>query len=437
MKTSTCFLFLLSGLLGSCHQTTEPTQVALPLTLVDGYGPFHPGFGSLGNDHRNDPEGRKFWGKMYLSVSGIPKHWSHVDKAMVWLNTYQLIYQNYLAGNFTKDQYNYLQESWKWVPDTLTLSKKPIKCYVYTLHGFDEQTGKWAVMVDTNNDLDFSDETALYPDVIKNNDPYSYKNPPIVNYEVYRNGDVVKMAIPMVIKTMGSEFMYNFPQHAQTTFRKDGKAYKLSVISGFTKPDFENAAFIESSSLTNDQRVSDDKLVKISENIRLDGVMYKNKGVDFYNNVLRLDPLADGANEYTLQVGYPFRPFSAQEFTSKQPITLADFRGKFVYVDFWGTWCKGCVNDIPALEKMYSSLDKTRFEFIGIAADSPDRLADFVQRQKVKWPQILSNKTNKLVDTYGITAYPTSVLLDKNGVIIARDLRGDRLSAKLKELSEQ
>lgn len=437
MKNSTFLLFLLSCLLGGCHQTTEPTQVALPLTLVDGYGPFYPGFGSLGNDHKNDSEGKKLWGKLYLAVTGIPKHWSHVDKAMVWLNSYQLIYQNYLAGNFTKDQFNYLQESWKWVPDTLTLSKKPIKCYVYTLHGFDEEKGKWAVMIDTDNDLDFSDETAIYPEVIKNTDPYSYKNPSTVNYEVYRNGHVVKMKIPMVVKTMGSEFLYNFPQHAQTTFSKDGKDYKLSVISGFTNPDYENAAFVESSSIADGQRVDENKLIKISENIQLDGVTYKNKGVDFYNNVLRLDPLSADNKEYSLQIGYPFRPFSAQEFTSKQPITLADYKGKYVYVDFWGTWCKGCVNDIPDLEKIYTSLDKDRFEFIGIAADSPDRLADFVKKRNVRWPQILSDKTNNLVDTYAITGYPTSVLLDKNGVVIGRDLRGDKLRNKLKELSEQ
>ncbi|GAB3782440.1 hypothetical protein GCM10028818_38300 [Spirosoma horti] len=437
MKTASLFLFLIITLVGSCHQAEQATQVALPLTLVDGYGPFHPGFSALGNDHKNDSEGKKLWGKMYLSVTGIPKHWSHVDKAIVWLNSYQLVYQNYLAGNITKAWFNHLQESWKWVPDTLTLSKKPIKCYVYTLHGFDEEKGKWAVMIDTDNDLDFSDETATYPEVIKNTDPYSYKNPSIVNYEVYRNGQVVKMKIPMVIKTMGSEFLYNFPQHAQTTFRKDGKEYKLSVISGFTNPDFENSAFVESSSFGEGQRVSEDKLIKINENIRLDGVTYKNKGVDFYNNVLRLDPLSDDNKEYSLQIGYPFRPFSAQEFTSKQPITLADYKGKYVYVDFWGTWCKGCVNDIPKLKKLYAGLDKNQFEFIGIVQDSSEKLTKFIQKQDVQWPQILSDKGNKLVETYGITGYPTSVLLDHDGVVIARNLQGDQLRNKLKELREQ
>lgn len=374
---------------------------------------------------------------MRLNVTGIPANWINVDKAMVWLNTNQLVYQNFTQGIFTEAQYKDFQKNWKLTTDTSKLSQKPIKCYVYTLRGFDEQTGKWAAMIDTNNNLDFSDETAFYPDVIQGNNPYSYKKPTLVMYEIYRKGKIVKASIPMVIKTFGSDFFYIFPQYAQTTLKRGGKTYNLAVSFGFTRPDFDIIGLVDLSVLSNSERVSEDKLIKISENIRLDGVTYKNKGVDVYNNVLRLDPLSGDNKEYSLQIGYPFRPFSAQEFTSKQPIALADYKGKYVYIDFWGTWCKGCVNDIPKLKKLYTGLDKEQFEFIGIVQDSSEKLTKFIQKQDVKWPQILSDNVNKLVETYGITGYPTSVLLDHDGVVIARDLGGDQLSNKLKELREQ
>ena len=84
---------------------------------------------------------------------------------------------------------------------------------------------------------------------------------------------------------------------------------------------------------------------------------------------------------------------------------------------------------------MYAGLDKNRFEFIGIAADSPDKLAAFIRERRIDWPQILSDKQNKLIDTYGVTGFPTSVLLDPNGVVIARNIRRETLVAKLNELS--
>ena len=435
MKTVILYLFLLACFLVSCREQAKQTgSVELPVTLVDGYGPFHPGFGALGNEHKNDPEWKRFWGKMTLPVRGVPKNWSSVNKAMVWLNTHQLIYQNFLADNFTQEQYEHLQKSWKWSPDTAKLSEKPIKCYVYTLTGYDEKSGKWAVMMDTNNNLDFSDEKVVYPSVINNKDPYSYQNPTIVQYEIYRRGKVVRATVPMVVKTMGSEFLYNFPQHARTTLMRSGKEYQMAIISGFMRTDFESPALVDIASISEHQRVQEDGLTRINENIVLGGINYKNKGVDVYTNTLRLEPVSDETKEYSLQVGYPFRPFAAQEFMTKRPIALADYKGKYVYVDFWGTWCKGCIQDIPSLKKMYQGLDKSRFEFISIAADSPGKLTNFIRKEKLTWPQILSDNTNKLVDTYSITGFPTSVLIDPDGIVIARDLRGDRLATKLKEL---
>ncbi|MCX6215835.1 TlpA disulfide reductase family protein [Spirosoma sp.] len=437
MKTVSLSLLLIFSVLYSCHQAEKATPATLPLTLVDGYGPFNPGFSKLGNERQTNPDTQEPWRKMCLNVRGIPANWINVDKAMVWLNTNQLVYQNFTQGTFTKSQYNEFRKYWKLTADTSQLSREPIKCYVYTLRGFDEQAGKWAVMIDTNNNLDFSDETAFYPEVIQGKNPFSYKKLTLINYEIYRKGKVLKASLPMLVKTFGSDFFYNFPQYAQATLKRGGNTYNLAVSFGFTRPDFDIIGLADLSSLSKNERLSEDELIEINENVRLAGIIYKNKGVDFYNNVLRLEPAVEGKQEYSLQAGYPFKPFAEREFTSKRPITLADYKGKYVYVDFWGTWCKGCLDDIPNLKKLYAGLDKNRFEFIGIAQDSPERLTKFIKKQDVQWPQILSDKTNKLVESYPLTGYPTSVLLDKNGIVLARDLRGNELRDKLKELSAE
>ena len=289
------------------------------------------------------------------------------------------------------------------------------------------------MLIDTNNNLEFSDEMPVYPAAFDSKNPYAYSKPSVVQYEVYQHGRVMKTTIPMVVKTLGSDFFYNFPQHAETTLKRNGKEYRLSVVSGFTNPDFEHANFVETSSLSSGQRVNDDQLIPEGNDVVIGGINYKNKGVDFYNNTLRLGPVTTQTKDYSLQAGHPFRPFTAEEFTTRRPITFTDYKGKYVYIDFWGTWCKGCVEDMPALEKLYQDLDKTRFAFIGIAADSPESLAKFIRKKGVTWPQILADTTNKLIDTYGITGFPTSVLIDPNGVVIARNLRGEELADKLKE----
>ena len=73
-------------------------------------GPFYPGFSPLGSLTKDDP--------FQVSLKGIPKNLSSVETSIVWLNSQQLIYQNFLAGNFTQERYKSFQKGWKWTPDT-------------------------------------------------------------------------------------------------------------------------------------------------------------------------------------------------------------------------------------------------------------------------------------------------------------------------------
>ena len=157
MRIQELIIGSLSGLIMTCCQHSEQTAspAHLPLTIKEGYGPFNPLYGSLSADILKD----QLWGKIYLPIRGVPKHWSNLTKSMIWLDAHQLVYQNVLLGNITPKNYTYLQKACKWIPDTAKLSAKPIKCYVYVIRGFDENRRQWAVMVDTNNNLNFRDET--------------------------------------------------------------------------------------------------------------------------------------------------------------------------------------------------------------------------------------------------------------------------------------
>ena len=213
--------------------------------------------------------------------------------------------------------------------------------------------------MDTDNNLDFSDETSLYPDVINPKDPYQYDKPLRIQYEVYQKGEVHEVELPMVLKMYGSELLYNFPQHAITSFKRGDREYQLVLASDFTRPDFELTSLIDPSTLFFSKKVEPNDLIEINDVVEIGGSKYKNKGVDVFNNWLELEPINGKRQLYTLQVGNSFTPFKRQQSIAGHTVDLAECRGKFVYIDFWATWCKGCVEDMPALVNIYQ---RSRYE---------------------------------------------------------------------------
>ena len=433
------FLLLLSiCFFTACQPPDEqPVLLNLPLEVQEGYGPFQPRFGILSPETGDYPKGTQSRNSS-LPLSGIPKHWTNCVKTRIDLNAQQFIYQNFYAGNVDPKWYSGFLENWNWSPDSTKLSKRPIKCYVYTIRGYDSQAGQWAVMVDTNNNLDFSDESAIYPEA---QDPtgqnFDYKNPLMVTYEVYRKGKIVRTKIPMVIKTLQGDIVYNFPQYAKATLKQGTKKHEL-LISSFESPDYQNIRISKEPFWFWQKTVLHDDLVELGEYITLDGVSYKNKGVDAYNNVLQLERVDPNLKEYTLQTGQPFWPFTANEFTTGKPVSLANYKGKYVYIDFWATWCKGCIQDMPELKKTYRHLDKNRFAFLGVVGDdTPERVRAFLRKEAIDWPQIFSDSTDKITQVYGIRGLPVTVLLGPDGKVIAKGLRGKALADKLRELADQ
>lgn len=105
-------------------------------------------------------------------------------------------------------------------------------------------------------------------------------------------------------------------------------------------------------------------------------------------------------------------------------LRLSDFRGKFVMLDFWGTWCAPCLNELPHLKKLSQSFSE-ELKVIGLAHDDPRNLADFVKENDIPYPNGIADP--KIEKAYGIVSWPTTFLIAPNGKIIAKNLRGEKL----------
>jgi peroxiredoxin len=140
--------------------------------------------------------------------------------------------------------------------------------------------------------------------------------------------------------------------------------------------------------------------------------------------------------EKLLAVGLPFPDFNEKDIAGK-PLSIANYKGKVVLIDFWATWCGPCIAELPNVLNAYKEHHPKGFEIIGISLDKEeDALTSFTKKRAMPWQQFFDGKgwENKLAVQYGIQSIPATFLLDKQGKIAAKDLRGEALDKEVAKL---
>ncbi|MDR0865938.1 MAG: AhpC/TSA family protein [Candidatus Symbiothrix sp.] len=122
-----------------------------------------------------------------------------------------------------------------------------------------------------------------------------------------------------------------------------------------------------------------------------------------------------------------------------EPVSLSDFRGKYLLIDFWASWCGPCRRENPNLVNIYNWYKNRNFEILGVSIDQPTDKYGWttaIEKDHLTWPQLLdvTGQKESVALQYNISTIPQNLLLDPNGVIVAKNLRGDALPAKLSEL---
>ena len=130
----------------------------------------------------------------------------------------------------------------------------------------------------------------------------------------------------------------------------------------------------------------------------------------------------------------------APDFTLPAPdgknVSLSDYRGKIVLLDFWASWCGPCLREVPNVKKVYDKFHDKGFEILSVSLDDKkDNWVNAIEKNDLDWGHVSSLKgwSCPVAKLYNVSGVPAMLLIDKEGKIVATKLRGDLLMEKVAE----
>ncbi|NJD23225.1 MAG: AhpC/TSA family protein [Melioribacter sp.] len=139
-----------------------------------------------------------------------------------------------------------------------------------------------------------------------------------------------------------------------------------------------------------------------------------------------------------IQPGKPAPDFTLSDADGKD-LSLSSLKGKVVLIDFWASWCIPCVASIPSMKELYNQYKDKGFEILGVSNDSKiDAWKKCIQQNSIPWKNVVDRfpiqyRPAEIATLYSIHFLPTTLLIDKNGIIIAKNLHEKELENKIKE----
>lgn len=123
-----------------------------------------------------------------------------------------------------------------------------------------------------------------------------------------------------------------------------------------------------------------------------------------------------------------------------ESLSLSSLRGQYVMLDFWASWCGPCRKENPNVVRLYAQYHSKGFEILGVSLDQdPNRWKQAIGADGLTWPHIsdLKGWSSEAAQIYQVRSIPQTFLIDPQGRIIAKGLRGEELENKLAELLGQ
>ena len=427
-----CLNFLLLPV-NAAHLSAEPPgEIRLQLHPQFGFGEFLASSGVLSALEESNP-----WLKSYPEIVSLPEQLRDRDVRVLYIvhDNAQHAWQSYKTGSldstFVQDALN----AWGVHPDRLT--DQPLQL-ITVLLTWEDEAGESYVMYSDTEPYNFEDaEVFQVPSYsLANNEGQPLPLP--VTFELYREGrvhtmnNVIRVNSPSDFNLPGFEgpvLLDGYYQHYTGTFELGGESWELALHNHFMKAFYgekHDVVQVRNPNESWSEPANPGQFVHLGERA------YQFIEASFDGSEVLLRYVPDFDELRGTQPGMRALDFKQESITGEL-ISIDDQLGKWVFLDFWGTWCGPCIAEMPYLKEAWRLFGGDEFQFIGIANDSRETLNRFTEEWEITWPQLISNRSesNEMNELYGIRSWPTTFLLGPDGVIIDQSLRGFQLEEKL------
>jgi len=274
----------------------------------------------------------------------------------------------------------------------------------------------------------------------------------IINNQFHFTGSIKENVKYVLLRTSNFiNYMFFWLENSTITFKAEKGKLKEAIIIG-SKTQNEQNKLSDAIKTTGNEKEQSIWFIRnhpnsiISANVLSvyastwgkdsSAILYRNlsdkiKNTTYGKNILEFITL-----NKSVKVGDKYVDFTELN-TEGRSISLSDFNGKVVLLEFWGSWCGPCRESNPELVKIYNEFKVVGFDILGVASDDKrEAWIEAVNKDSLTWQNVsdLKGDKNKAALIYGVSYYPANFLINRSGIIIARDLRGDALRNKLREI---
>jgi peroxiredoxin len=420
-----------------------PDTLVVKTERIKGFGPFSPGTRSrlvTMDPSNNDP-----WPKTIPTIKGLPPDHGTMLYNILVADFFQYVYQNYNAGNIPEADYNDQKKWWDWDPSPAEFTREHVKLDIAILACTDS-SGTTKVKVDRNNNYDLSDDEwytlppilpgqsvqGRYNDLLPFEVEYQlFDGRKIGSYKSWLYVDYWSFPKGKAVKSNQLQLAYAFAECHVGQFTFNQKKYTLALLGsdGATRHNYS----VKVSESDHEEMMPRGYGAKENELVQLGEFYYKVTKAAIHGSEVTLTRFGSVDSIGGTQVGLKAPLFSAKSIQGES-IDLASLQGKYVLLEFWGSWCGPCQREMPKLRALYEKYKLDIFTLIGIAKDERGPLVSYIKENGITWPQILQDTDHYILRLYNIQGYPSKFLIDPEGKIVAKDASADELEAKLKQL---
>ena len=170
-------------------------------------------------------------------------------------------------------------------------------------------------------------------------------------------------------------------------------------------------------------------------------IVYGNRYIQQYKDTDKHSPLISQLQQKVDMAASFVEGANAPDFTQNnpdgEPLSLSDLKGKVVLIDFWASWCGPCRKENPHVVRVYNKYKEKGFDILGVSLDrKKDNWIKAIEKDGLIWNHVsdLKGWQNTVAQAYSVTSIPHTVLLDREGKIIGRNLRGNELEKQLADI---